>query len=101
MNVPTVTCEKCGDEFAGYGKQCSNCLGTLITVYNSITGWTVVCMVRSQFEEDDPTSLDWQPWNTGIMKYRSKEDAWKGEATTWAESEELPMMYPKEEKEES
>ena len=63
-----------------------------VTVYESITGWTAVQLWWN--DEDKDLGGFWEPWNTGVGKYETKERAMI-EAKEWAEAEEMECREPK------
>jgi len=63
-------------------------LDEYITAYLSITGWTAVHRVLIQEDNDIPY---WDNQQTGIGKYKTKEEAMV-EARLWGISEEIRVI---------
>ena len=60
---------------------------SFITVYKPIAGWKAV---QYWWNEDPELGGFWEPWQTGICAFATKEEAIE-DAKFWAEDEELPF----------
>lgn len=66
-----------------------------ITVYRAVGGWQSV-LVTWEWEDDKKKHGFWEPWQTGMGPYATKQEA-IDDAKSWAASEEVRYVPPKEE----
>lgn len=60
---------------------------SFVTTSKGMAGWFAVLMWWNDKEEEVPDGF-WEPWNTGIGRYATKEEA-EVEGRQWAASEEV------------
>lgn len=64
--------------------------GHIMTVQMLGSGWAAVDMWLNNEHTDIPDMDFWEPWQSGIGRYPTKNEALQ-EAIQWAESEEMPL----------